>query len=135
MTVVIPLTPERTHDLLTRLIGRLAADVQDEHTLVEHIRALRGIGMSAAEREHLITAVAEIWGHSSSGYHDPERYLDALHHAMGYWHEDLLRDLRRHAAASDPRPDHKANYGAARSGYQEEPERLTLREILRGARR
>lgn len=89
-----------TYTGFTRLIGLVAADVHEMHTLVEHIDSL-----ADRCRSQVLAEVLDCFGFSGSGYIDPAAYLNALHWYYGQCHLDIVRDLQRWASPRDPALD------------------------------
>lgn len=115
-----------TYKAFTRLIGKIAADVHEMHTLNEHIDSL-----PSRDREKVREEVLLAMGYAGSGYTDPARFLDRLHWYMGIPHLDLVRDFQRWASPRDPDLDdegsdlyqHGALYSRHRAQAAPEPKR------------
>lgn len=83
------------------LIGRVAEDIQNEYTILQHIAHMH----APEDRQAARTEVLAAYGFESSGYGDgnEDKFIEHLTTGLGISHLDFIRDMRRWLAARDPR--------------------------------
>lgn len=79
------------------LIERLATDVHDERTMVEHADAM---GLPDKATQKGLDEVGKVFHFASSGYSDVRAFLTHQHTALGTPHLEIVRLLRNHVANS-----------------------------------